>query len=127
MTMHIEIDPRPDHLYAVVSGTFSHAQLPVALKDIFDASARYRLFKILIDSRTLEGEISLLARYDLGRIAAELQQEPVRLAVLARDDQVWPDRFGENVANNRGVRAKVTTDMAQALAFLHGDANPPTP
>jgi hypothetical protein len=121
MNMHIEFVPRPDRIHAVVSGAFDHADLPDALKTIFAASTKNRLFKIIIDSRTLEGEISLLARYDIGHIAAELQQEPVQLAVVASEQQVWPDRFGENVANNRGVRTKVTTDMSEALAWLQCD------
>jgi len=120
--MRIEIEPRPDHLLAVASGSFDHAQLADVLKDIFTASSRHGLRKILIDARTLEGEISLMARYDLGRIAAELQREPVRIAVVASEDQIWPDRFGENVANNRGVMAKVTTDIAEALKWLHPNA-----
>jgi hypothetical protein len=122
MLMHIEIEPQPAHLHAVVRGTFDHTQLADMLKDIFAASSRLGLRKILIDSRTLEGEISLMARYDLGRIAAELQREPIRLAFVVSEDQIWPDRFGENVANNRGVRTKVSTDMAEALEWLHPDA-----
>jgi hypothetical protein len=126
--MRIEFVPRPDHIHAVVSGAFDPAQLPDALKLIFATSSKNRLFKILIDGRTLEGEISLMARYDLGRIAAGLQEEPVQLAVVGTEQQVWPDRFGENVANNRGLRTKVTTDMAEALAWLHQtDTSPPKP
>ena len=126
-TMQIEIEPQSDHLHVVVSGSFNHAQLADAVKDIFAASYRHNLRKILIDSRTLEGKISVKARYDAGRIAAELQRQTVRLAIVASEDQVWPDRFLENVANNRGVRTKVTTDMAEALEWLRTDAaNQPT-
>ena len=122
MPMRTEIEPRLDHLLAIASGSFDHAQLEDTLKGIFAASSRHGLRKILIDTRTLEGEVSLMARYDLGRIAAELQREPVRIALVGVEAQLWPDRFAENVANNRGVRAKVTTDRAEALAWLHEDA-----
>ena len=116
--MHFKIEPQPDHLRTVVSGSFDHARLADTLQEIFAASSRHGLRKILIDIRTLEGDISLLARYDAGRIVAELQREPVRLTFVATEDQIWPDRFGENVANNRGVRTKVTTDLAEALQWL---------
>jgi len=116
--MRVEIVPQPGHLCAIVSGKFDREQIPDVLKEIFDASSRHGLRKILIDARTIEGEISLMARYDLGRIAAELQREPVRLAIVASEKQVWPERFAENVANNRGLPTKVTTDMAEALAWL---------
>jgi len=120
--MRIEIDPRPDRLHAVASGLFDHAQLAAALTDIFAASSKHGLYRIIIDATALEGEISLMARYDLGRMAAELQREPVRLAIVGSEAQVWPDRFGENVANNRGVKTKVTTDVAEALEWLHCNA-----
>ena len=119
--MPIEIEPRSDHIHVVASGLFDHAYLAIAMEAIFSASSRHGLRKILIDTRTLEGEISLMARYDLGRTAAELQREPVRLAFVVTQDQIWPDRFGENVANNRGVVTKVTTDIAEALEWLRRD------
>ena len=120
--MHIEIKLEPDYLVAVVSGGFDHARLADVLKDIFAASSKHGLRKILIDVRSLQGEISLMARYDLGRISAELQREPVRVAVVATENQIWPDRFAENVANNRGLKAKVTTTIAEAIEWLHSNA-----
>ena len=122
MVMQVEIDPQTDHLLTVVSGSFDHAKLAAMLKDIFAASSCHGLRRILIDIRTLEGDLSVMARYDFGRIAAELQREPVRIAVLGTEAQLWPDRFAENVANNRGVQTKVSTDLVEALAWLNRDA-----
>lgn len=124
MRMHVKIEPWPDHLHVVVDGLFDHAQLADALKSIFDASSKHGLRKILVDSRALEGEVSLMARYDIGRIAAGLQREPVRLVMVASKEHIWPDHFGENVANNLGVKSKVTPDMAEAYAWLNEDAGP---
>ena len=121
LTMQLKIESRPDHLLAVVTGTFDKSQLSDHLKEIFTASARQGLRKILIDIRNLEGEIDLLARFDAGQLVADLQQEPVRLTILGTQEQLWPDRFFENVANNRGVRTKVSIDGAEALAWLHQD------
>ena len=122
MPMHTEIEPRPNHLHAVVSGTFEPARLANMLKEIFAASTRHGLPKILIDISTLQGDISLMARYDrrLQKVA-ELQCEKVRLTIVGSKTQIWPDRFFENVANNRGVMTKVTLDMAEALEWLHAD------
>ena len=122
MVMHLKIEPRSDHLHAAVSGSFTHAQLADLLKEIFAASTQHGLRKILLDIGSLEGDIPLMARYDFGRMAAELQREPVRFVVVGSKDQMWPDRFGENVANNRGIAAKVTTNMEEALTWLRGDA-----
>jgi len=120
--MRIELESRPDHLYALATGSFDHAQLEGILKDIFAESSRQGLRKILIDIRTLEGNISVLARHDAGEMVAKFQREPVRLTIVGTKNQIWPDRFMENVANNRGVTTKVTIDMAEALEWLRRDA-----
>jgi hypothetical protein len=120
--MHLEIEPQPDHLLVVVSELFDHAQMADALNVIFAASTKHGLRKIIIDHTRLEGEFSLMVRYDFGRMLAEFQREPVRIAVVGTEDQVWPDRFAENVANNRGVKTKVSTDMTEALEWLHRDS-----
>jgi len=116
--MDVKIEPQPDHLYAVGSGSFDHAQLEGVLKEIFVAASTHGLRKILIDIRTVVGPISALARYEAGETAAKLQREPIRLVVLGSETHLWPDRFFENVANNRGVKTFVTTDMAEALRWL---------
>jgi hypothetical protein len=113
-----DIECRDDHLYVTSSGLFNHRSLPEMMKEIFVAGAKYKQRKILLDIRPLQGEISLLARYEFGTIMADLQRDPIEIAVLGRNDQIWPDRFAENVANNRGVRTKVITDMAEAAEWL---------
>ncbi len=37
-------------------------------------------------------------------------------AFIVSAKQLWPDRFAEQVANDRGIRAKVTADLTEALA-----------
>ena len=120
--MRVDIEPQPDYLLAVVSGLFDKAKLADMLKDIFAASSRHGLRKILVDIRALEGEITFIARYDAGQLVADLQREPVRLAMLGTSSQIWPDRFFENVAKNRGVETKVTLDKAEALEWLRRNA-----
>ena len=116
--MQIEIEPKTDHLYAVISGPFDHAKLEGVLKEIFTTGSRHGLRKVLIDIKALEGEIPVMARHDAGEIAASFRTEVIRLAILGTETQIWPDRFFENVANNRGLATKVTTDLAEALEWL---------
>jgi hypothetical protein len=123
--MVVKIEPHPDYLGAIVTGAFDPEQLDSALKEIFAVSVRHGLRKILIDIRQLEGNITVLARHDAGRIVAReasLQGRLYRLVVVGTEEQMWPDRFFENVANNRGIVTKVTLDMAEALAWLRESA-----
>jgi hypothetical protein len=46
---------------------------------------------------------------------------PLRLAVLGSEEIIDPQRFGESVARNRGMESKVTTDPAEAAAWLEVD------
>ena len=105
-----------------MAGPFDLTHFIDALKEIFAATYAHGLRRILIDARALEGEITLLDRFEMGRMGAELQREPVRVALIASVHHIWPDRFGENVANNRGLVTKVTTSEAEALAWLLRDA-----
>lgn len=120
--MQIKIEPQPGHLLAVLSGSFNRKKLANAVKNIFAASSRHGLSKMLIDIRTLEGEIDFIARYEAGKLVADLQRETIRLVILGNKDQLWPDRFFEKFANNLGVTTKVTVDRAEALEWLHKSA-----
>ena len=116
--MRTVIEPQTDHLHVVVSGVFNPKQLANSLKNIFTASSRHGLYKILIDIRAIEGEITFIARYEAGKVVADLQREKVQLVILGTQNQLWPDRFFENFANKQGVATKVTLEMAEALEWL---------
>src|ERR1700727_673956 len=107
--IQLKIEPRPDYIYAAVSGSFDLSQMVEAIKEIFAAAYAQGLRRILLDARAIAGEITLMDRCEMGGTGAESQREPVRVAFLASEHHVWPDRFGENVANNRGLSTKVTT------------------
>jgi hypothetical protein len=66
----------------------------------------------------MEGPIPTMTRFELARFMAWQQQAPVRLAVLELPGQVPDSNFFENVASNRGVTVKVTTDLEIALESL---------
>ena len=42
----------------------------------------------------------------------------LKTAILAREDQVLPDRFAETVAVNRGINLRIFTDIAEAKRWL---------
>lgn len=109
-------------LRAEVSGAFSLSNAKIFFRQILELACEQDLCKILIDARHVTGDISTMARFDFGTFMSELRPAGIRIAFVGSTEIVWPDRFLENVSVTRGVNAKVTTDVAEALDWL--DMNP---
>jgi hypothetical protein len=74
---------------------------------------------VMVDVRSIEGQISFGDRFEFGATMAEvLVGKKIRLVFLCRADQVSPNRFLESVAVNRGAWLKVATDQSDALNWL---------
>ena len=82
---------------------------------------RLGIRKVLVDARALQGEISILERFALGEDVAALTRGRIAIAIVDLPERVWPDRFVETVAANRGALIKVTTDYTEALAWLDAE------
>ena len=60
---------------------------------------------ILIDRRDLSNPSTEIGRFEAGRTIAEVFPPPFRLAVVYSPEKM--ERFGENVAVNRGAVSKI--------------------
>jgi hypothetical protein len=127
LTLHLE--PRATYLYAGVAGTFELPQMQGTLQRVLDACARHGLGKVLIDARAVGGQMSVSERYEWGTFHAQVHlaylaagHHALRIAYLAREPLLDPERLGEAVAQNRGVDARAFTDPAAAAAWLGIDA-----
>ena len=69
-----------------------------------------------VDLRAVDGPIPDLERFFAGERVAAVIGSRVRVAVLARAQDI--NKLGENTAVNRGARMLVTSDGAEAEAFL---------
>ena len=74
--------------------------------------------RVLVDVSDSVGELDVLARFEHGSSMAIIWPATLHVVLLGRADQVLPDRFWENVTNNRGLATRVTTDRGEALAWL---------
>jgi hypothetical protein len=103
-------------LFCAVTGAYS---LAAGLR-LVDQVRKERLARgasrVLVDIRSLTGEISSLDRYRLGIYCAEKPNRPERLAVVARPDAInW---MFENVASNRGLPTCESADERYAESWL---------
>ena len=127
MSMELqEVEPQPDYLKVVVSGSFD-LHLAIGLTPrIFDACVAHRASKLLIDGRTVTGTMTITDRYIYAdnfanqytarRIAGSFKR--LQIAVVGSHEIVDPLRFGEKILTMRGMHAKVLTDFDRALTWL---------
>ena len=122
MRQRIRVNPEAGCLFVEISDVFDRVKAKEFIRQIFQSSQFHSLSKVLVDIRNMEGPIPTMARFELARFMAERQLAPVRLAVLESPDQVPDSTFFENVAGNRGIPVKVTTDLEKALDWLDIEA-----
>jgi hypothetical protein len=124
--MHIE--PQSGYLHVQVSGAFDESKAQEFIRHILKAIDQYRIFKVFVDIRDIEGPISMTSRFSLATYLATQETSRVQMAVVESPGQVEDPKFFENVAVNRGFRVKVfTTSTSEALEWLAGGpADKPT-
>jgi hypothetical protein len=86
-------------------------------RDEADASG---LARVLMDMRRVTGPIPDMERFFAGERVAAVLRNRIRLAVVAREEDI--NRFGENVAVNRGARIRVTSSEEEAVRWLEADS-----
>lgn len=76
----------------------------------------------LADARLLDTlpDLTTFDRFQLGTRAAEAAAGWIKLALVAPERLIDPDRFGQVVAQNRGLQVKVFAEEVGALEWLVG-------
>jgi hypothetical protein len=123
----IRFDLAGDQLRARISGRFDVRIAKSDLGRVVKETHQRGVEKVLIDIRELEGDITILERFMLVEELATLTRGDVAVAIVDSPDRVWPDRFFETVAANRGARVKVVTDLVDAVTWLDLTVPPKSP
>jgi hypothetical protein len=124
MSMTGKVTIETDYLLVTTDGTFDVSDAKQLFERALDAAVDHQMRKILFDWRAVTGTPTTMDRFDLAsHLAAAYHQRSreifIRFALVGVEPLVDPQRFGETVAVNRGVPGKVTTDMSEAVAWLH--------
>jgi hypothetical protein len=118
--MELELQEGAGHLAATLLGRVTLGESLATFKRIFDVAAERFLEKILVDARQVEGALSDLERYQLGRKLAEycLSRSPaLKVATVGTPPTITG--FAARVAFNRGLTAEIFSDPAEALEWLN--------
>ncbi len=90
------------------------------MDEIVQAGEKHSMKLMLVDITGLmqfEG-IPVIERFEIAAYVGETQTRGTRMAFLLSEKQMMPDKFGENVAVNRGGNVISTTDLNEALEWL---------
>ena len=115
--MELGYEMRRDHLRVIASGLYDAQRARVELCNVLRQAATSGLTRILIDARGITEPISIADRYALATQLADKSQGRVRMAIVVVPSQRETQTF-EDTAINRGVAARTTISMAEALEFL---------
>jgi len=115
--MEMKIELRQEYVYVVFSGPYDFRSALAQFKQAAAASVQSQLSRVLMDMAAVTGEISIVDLHDLA-VELSSQKAVTRAAMVARKDQLLPDRFMENVARNRGLPGRGFLDFCEAEKWL---------
>jgi len=119
MNPHWEFEERDGYLYFHVSG---HDSLPKAVKYWTILSEKCKEFgcKKVLFIEDCENQLSALEIYELCVLLPDLLKG-LKVAFLDRVSGMDAEnKFGENVAVNRGVNGQIFNNEADAVSWLQG-------
>ena len=126
MPPQYKLDVKKNYIHVTVSGTFCMVTYRSIIEVILSECVKNKKSRILFDERKVKGNMSTFERYNLSIFFSNLSREhpftfKVKIAVVGFQPLIYPDRFGETVALNRGINIKVTNDIDEAINWLQVD------
>jgi hypothetical protein len=125
MGIRQQIDYLPGLLTVEASGEFSLKEAKQAFLETLAAVAQYRAEKVLVDARKVKGRPGDHERFLYGEFAARETMNLVRehkivprFAYVLLEPLRDPERYGETVARNRGMKVKVCETPEEAFRWL---------
>jgi hypothetical protein len=129
----VDIQPREGYLYAAVTGEYSLPQAQELYLHILRSALAHRVARVLIDCTRVAGAPLMSERRDFGIFQAEehdrlrsRMDEELHIVILALPPFFDPSRYGESVAQNRGVKMKAVERLEDALLWLGVGEKPGT-
>ena len=122
MSEVLDIHKKHDYILVGFIGEFNLEAGKRTVDSMIEACFEHDLFAVLLDCRSMTGNLSIMDRYRLVVYGQRMLGKVNRVALVGRQEAVLPDRFAETVAVNRGINLKVFIDMDQAVDWLKAQA-----
>ncbi|HLF93675.1 MAG TPA: STAS/SEC14 domain-containing protein [Planctomycetota bacterium] len=120
--MGVVFTEREGFLEAVLWNTDSFPLLKQQIAEVLEACIVRKPPRLLVDMTAIEGVWSTMDRFEIGTLGAQLAPHVGRIAALTQNTMIDPEKFGAQVARNRGLTVDVFDDREKAVAWLLGPA-----
>jgi hypothetical protein len=118
MNIQPQIEEMSGYLAVRFTGTGAAEEICQQFESIAEHCKRANKNKLLLDLTDARVEMSLADRYFLAEGARIFACYGLKVAGVARPEQLDPKRFGEMAARNRGVNILVFTNVKDAEQWL---------
>jgi len=118
--MHLKLESRDGFLLATATGRVSSSKAREWCKNICGPAAERGFNRIVLDCLEVEGELSDLERYEIGKAMAEncLNRSFPTIALIGKPPTITG--FEALVARNRGLTVFTFPDRQAGLDWLNG-------
>ena len=119
--MDLNVESEEGVLVATVAGWVSLSEAISVFTKACDVAAERGFDQILVDCLSVEGELSTMDRYELGRTVAEYcssRSITPKVATVGKPSLI--NGFAARVAWNRGLVAETFSELQEAMNWLKG-------
>jgi hypothetical protein len=118
MVKDLRISKKEAYILFDLTGEFNQEAGKKCIDAMVEACSQSQISKALLDCRNMGGEIQILESFMVAKYGVRMIGSISKLALVGREDQMFPDNFVENVAVNRGINLKLFTDIEKAIDWL---------
>ena len=111
-----QIEGRNGYLYVEYSEPYQFNNLIDLMKEVITFCKTENHQKFLVNIVNMTGKVSAMERFELATKAVLLFQYKGKYALVYRKEEI--NRFAENVSVNRGLNARIFSDMDEAMKWL---------
>ena len=119
LIIDLKVEPEDRIVVATVEGRVSLSEATNVFTKACDAAAESGFALILVDCLSVEGELSTMERYELGRALAEYcnsRSIAAKVATVGKAPLI--NGFAALVARNRGLVAETFSETQEAISWL---------
>lgn len=111
-----KIEQRNGYIYVEYDEQYSMEVFVATSKQVFDLCQTENYRKVLLNITNMPGKVRTLQRFEIGVQGSLLFHNLIKVAVLYRAEEI--DWFAETVSMNRGLNAKIFSDLDKAMKWL---------
>jgi hypothetical protein len=124
--MNLTIEIKPEYLLITFEGPVEES-FPTRFPEmLIETASAHKCPRILVDLRKVEGYLTTTQRYTMGETGAQKFHSAMekgeipfcRFSLVANPPLLDTDKFGEKVANNRGMPVRIFRTIQEAHDWL---------